>query len=135
MTLVLEVITDAYRLVNIIDETSELDADMRQTGLTILNDLLLNEAEDGLRVGWFKQSSVTNVAPLRDADLFGVKRILAQSVATANGIDILKTNPTLAVEIGEARRQLVKRSIRYFESDLSELQRPQGGPWGGPSWI
>lgn len=132
--LVLEIITDAMQLIRMIDQNESPSAEQGAQGLRILNDMLLNEAADGLRLGWFPQTAVTSVAPLRPQDLYGVKRMLAMALATANGINLAKDDPVLYGEIIEAKRQLVKRSIRYFESDLGELQRPQGVAWG-PNWI
>lgn len=132
--LVSEIITDAMQLIRMIDQNEQPSAEGAAQALRILNDMLLNEAADGLRLGWFPQSTITNTAPLRPQDIYGVKRILAMALATANGINLEKDDPVLYVEIAEAKRQLVKRSIRYFESDLGELQRPQGVAWG-PNWI
>lgn len=134
MALVLEIITDAMQLIRMIDQNEAPSAEQSAQALRILNDMLLNEAADGMRLGWFPQTTVTAVAPLRPQDIFGVKRILAANLATANGIDLAKDDAVLTAEIIEAKRQLVKRSIRYFESDLGELQRPQGVAWG-PNWI
>lgn len=132
--LVIEIITDAMQLIRMIDQNEAPSAEQAAQGLRILNDMLLNEAADGLRLGWFPQQVVTSVAPLRPQDIYGVKRILAAALATANGISLAKDDPVLYAEITEAKRQMVKRSIKYFESDLGELQRPQGVAWG-PSWI
>jgi hypothetical protein len=132
--LVIEIITDAMQLIRMIDQNETPSAEQTAQALRILNDMLLNEAADGMRLGWFPQSSVTNTAPLRLQDVFGVKRILAGNLATANGIDLAKDDAVLTAEIIEAKRQLVKRSIRYFESDLGELQRAQGVAMG-PNWA
>jgi hypothetical protein len=132
--LVLEIITDAMQLIRMIDQNEAPSSEQGAQGLRILNDLLMNEAADGLRLGWFPQNAVTNVAPLRPQDIYGVKRMLCAALATANGINLAKDDPVLYAEVVEAKRQLVKRSIRYFESDLGELQRPQGVAWG-PNWI
>lgn len=132
--LVLEIITDAMQLARMIDQNELPSAEQSAQALRILNDMLLNEAADGLRLGWFPQSAVTNIAPLRPQDIYGVKRMLCAALATANGINLAKDDPVLYADVVEAKRQLVKRSVRYFESDLGELQRPQGVAWG-PNWI
>lgn len=130
---VLEIITYAYQKIGVIDENSSPSNEQGQVGLTVLNDYLLNEAADGMRLGWWKQTSMAATAPLRDSDIHGVKMLLAKQLAAHYGIVI--ENPHLLEEIAEAKRQLVKRSILYSEADFSELSRPQGGPWGGPNWI
>ena len=129
----LDIITYAYQKIGVIDENSAPTAEQGQVGLTVLNDYLLNEAADGMRLGWWKQTSLAANAPLRDEDIHGVKLLLARQLASHYGITI--ANPLLLDDMVEAKRQLVKRSILYSEADFSELSRPQGGPWGGPTWI
>jgi hypothetical protein len=129
----LELITYAYQKLGVIDENSSPSNEQGQVGLTVLNDYLLNEGADGMRLGWFTQSNIAANAPLRPEDVHGVKMLLCKQLAAHYGITI--TNPGLLEEIIEAKRQLVKRSLRYSEADFTELSRPQGGPWGGPNWI
>ncbi len=133
--LVQQVIADAFQAAGITDETQGPSPEQTANGLTVLNDMLLNEAADGLRIGWWPQTNVANTAPLRDSDFYGVKLMLAFALAPRYGIDLVKDNPMLLEEMNEAKRQLVKRSLKYFESDLGELQRPQAGPWGGAGYF
>jgi hypothetical protein len=133
MATVLEIITYAYQKLGIIDENSSPSNEQGQVGLTVLNDYLLNEAADGMRLGWWTQTSLQATAPLRPEDVHGVKLLLARQLAAHYGITI--QSPLLIDDIAEAKRQLVKRSVLYSEADFSELPRPQGGPWGGPNWI
>ena len=129
----LELVTYAYQKIGVVDENSSPTAEQGQVGLNVVNDGLLNEAADGMRLGWWTQTDLSATAPLRPEDVFGVKLLLARWLATHYGITI--QNPQLLEDITEAKRQLVKRSILYSEADFSELPRPQGGPWGGPNWI
>jgi hypothetical protein len=131
----LQIVTEAFQKAGIIDETEAPSATQGVNGLQILNDFLSTEAADGMRLGWFPQTSLTTKAPLRDQDIFGVKLLLAVCLAPAYGIDLEKMNPALMLQAAEAKRQMVKRSIRYFEADLGELQRPQAGPWGGAGYF
>lgn len=131
----LEIITYAYQKLGVVDENSSPSNEQGVVGLNVLNDYLLNEAADGLRLGWWKQSSMAATAPLRDSDIWGVKLLLATALGSHYGIDLAKDKPELLMDAMEAKRQLVKRSILYSEADFSELSRPQGGPWGGPNWI
>ncbi len=128
-----EIITFAYQKIGVVDENISPSAEQGQVALTVLNNFLLNEAADGLRLGWYTQTNIAANAPLRDEDVHGVKMMLCKQLAAHYGITI--QNPQLLEEIQEAKRQLVKRSILYSEADFSELSRPQGGPWGGPNWI
>lgn len=133
MASVLEIITYAYQKIGVIDENSSPSNEQGQVGLTVLNDYLLNQNADGMRLGWFTQTLLSATAPLRPEDIHGVKMLLAKQLAAHYGITI--QNPLLVEEIGKAEVQLTKRSIRYSEADFTELSRPQGGPWGGPNWI
>lgn len=128
-----EIITDAYQLIGVIDENSSPSNEQGVTALSVLNDYLLNEAADGMRLGWFRQSVLQACAPLRDEDVYGVKILLALQLAARYGVTI--QNQQLLESGVTAKTQLVKRSLRYSESDFSEFPRPQGGPWGGPNWI
>lgn len=128
-----EIITFAYQKIGVIDENSSPSFEQGQVALTVLNDYLLNEAADGMRLGWFAQTQTSAIAPLRAEDVHGVKMLLCNQLAIHYGITI--QNPSLMQEIMTAKTQLVKRSLRYSEADFSELSRPQGGPWGGPNWI
>jgi hypothetical protein len=60
------------------------------------------------------------------APLYGVKIEPAQDP---------NDETALSNQIKNAFRLLTKRSILFTESDLGELSRAQGGPWGGPNWL
>lgn len=128
-----QIITEAFQLIGVVDETQAPSAAQTANALTVLNDYLLSENVDGLRVGWYLQTNLANTAPLRDEDIWGVKRLLAKQLSVSYGIKEL--SPQLVEEIMKAERVLLKRSRLLIESDFSELSRPQGGPWGGPNWI
>jgi hypothetical protein len=128
----LEVVTDAFRKVGIVDETQAPTAEQGATALRLLNDYLLNQAADGMRLGWFKQTDLSANAPLKDQDIWGVKMLLARQLAHEYGVTI--QDPILLANFADAERQLVKRALLYSESDLAELSRPQGG-YPGVSWL
>lgn len=132
---VLQIVTEAFQIAGITDETEAPTAEQGVNGLTVLNDMLLNEAADGLRLGWWPQMTLAATAPLRDQDIYGVKLMLATALAPRYGIKLSETNPDIVAEAADAKRQLTKRSLRYFESDLGELQRPEAGPWGGAGYF
>lgn len=128
----LQIVTEAYQTIGVVADGKAPTPTQTQTGLTTLNDMLLTEAVDGLRTGWFLQANPASTAPLQDSDIGDVKLMLAERLAPKMGAKI--EDPILLQQIDDAKRRLRKRSIRYFESDLSELSRPQGSPWGG-SWL
>lgn len=136
----LEIIQYALLKCNVIDENSSPSAEQGLTGLNVLNDMLLNEQADGLNLGWFKQTNLAANAPLRDADVYGVKMLLTRALSAHYGIVLeppLADTPGMpgSGEISKAYTQLIKRSLRMTECDLGELSRPQGGPWGGPNYF
>jgi hypothetical protein len=130
-----DIISEAFQKIGVVDETSSPSAEQLKNGLIVLNDMLANEAADGLRIGWYRQSDVTALAPLRESDHFAVKLMLATTLAPLYGIDLMKDNAPLMAQMSEAYRQLVKRCLQYFESDFGELQRPEAGPWGGAGYF
>lgn len=129
----LSIVTGAFRKAGIVDETESPSAAQGADALLILNNFLANQAADGMRLGWYPQSNLAATAPLKDADIHGVKMLLAKQLAFTYAVEI--KDPLILQEIADAERMLTKRSIKYFESDLSELSRAQGSPWGGPGWA
>lgn len=122
-----QIVTEAFQIAGIVDQNEVPDATQAANGLTILNDMLANEAGDGLRLGWYPQTSLTATAPLQPQDVFGVKLMLAVAICPRYGIE---PNELIVAQMADAKRQMVKRSVLFFESDLSELPRAQSGPWG-----
>jgi hypothetical protein len=136
--LISQVITAAFQQVGIVDESIAPSALQMQNGLNILNNYLANQQADGMRLGWYPQTNVSATAPLRDQDIWGVQWLLSGQLLLNYGVTLDPQDGVDAARIAaiaEAERMLTKRSIKYFESDLSELSRPEGGPWGGPGWI
>lgn len=136
-----EIVTDAFIKIGVIDETAQPSTAQAQTAMRLLNDNLLSAAVDGMRVGWYYQNPITaytSMSPLRDADVGPVKFILAGWLISNYGIKLDMSDAAtqmLLNAIEDANRMLVKRGLLYVESDLGELSRPQGGPWGGPNWL
>ena len=124
---VLEGITAGYRLLTMIDEVTPPSAEQTTVGLEVFNDMMLNLDADGIRLGWYPQNNVANIMPLQDIDVRNVKLLLASELANHYGIEI---GQTLAAKIDAAIRQLSKRAIEYFESDLTGLPFAQGGLFG-----
>lgn len=127
---VLQICTDAARIINMIDEVTDLSPEQGTMALTALNEMLLDMAEDGIELGWYAQSSLSNTAPLQDSDLRPVKLVLGRELAMRAGL-----TPALPQEIKDemdlAYDRLSKRTVEYFESDMTGLPVPQGNYWGG----
>lgn len=126
----LQIITDGYLVLTIIDENEVPTAEQAQVGLTVLNEFLANLQADGIRVGWFPQTDLTVTAPLQDEDIRNVKLMFMGELARRYGIDLSAERPDLADEIDSAVRNQAKRSIEYFDVDLTGLPFSQGGLFG-----
>ncbi len=126
----LDIITNGYLVLTIIDENEVPTAEQAQLGLTVLNEFVANMEEDGVRFGWFPQTSLQATAPVRDADIRNLKLLFVAELARRFGIDLSTERPDLAEEIDSAMRTQSKRSIEYFDSDLTGLPFAQGGLFG-----
>jgi len=130
-----QIVTEAYQIVGIVADSKPATPTQGQLGTTVLNDMLTSEAVDGMRLGWIPQNFATqwnSTAPLADSNIGDVKYMLAARLAQRNGITI--EDQDLKQEISDAKTRLSKRSLRMFESDLGELQRPQSGISGTGGW-
>jgi hypothetical protein len=125
----LDIITASFQKINVTDETEVPSPEQGVVGLSCMNDLLADMAADGVRLGYFPQTNLAAASPLQDEDVRGVKLCLAGELASHYGMTI---EAALAAEIDSAYTKLVKRSIRYFEANLSELPIAQGG---GGGWF
>lgn len=127
---VLDICTDAARIINLISATEQLSAEQGQMALVALNDLMADMYEDGINLGWFPQSALTNTAPLQATDVRCVKLVFAKELALREGLTTTLPRE-LVEEIEEAGEKLAKRTATYFEADMSGLPVPQGAYWGG----
>lgn len=130
-----QIVTEAYQLVGIVADGKPCTPTQGQVGTTVLNDMLTSEAVDGMRLNWIPQNFATQWnanAPLADSNIGDVKYMLCERLAVRNGIEI--ASPLLEQQISDAKTRLNKRSLRMFESDLGELQRPQSGISGTGGW-
>lgn len=128
-TTVLQLITGACQICNIIDETQSPSASMSAEAVWVLNNMLANWAADGVDLGWYdaSSSSLTATCPLQEADNDAVELCLAGRLAARKGIQL--SAQTLAL-IESEYAKLVKRTRAWPEANLSELPSPQG-PFGG----
>lgn len=134
---VLQTLTNAFIRVGIVDETRSPSAQQTANGMNILNNYLATQMRDGWKgLGYYPQNNPANNIPLRDADIYDVETVLCKQLAINYQVILDPVKQALLInEIDAAIARLDKRYLMYFESDLSELPRPQGGPWGGPNWL
>jgi hypothetical protein len=137
------IVTEALQRLGVVADGRGATPTQMATGMVIFNDNMLTQQRDGWRLGWFPQTGVNasaNVAPLRDEDVGDVKLCLCAWLAPAYGVTIPPAadpndDSALSNQIKNAFRRLTKRSMPWSESDLSELSRPQGAPYGGGYWL
>jgi hypothetical protein len=131
-----QIINDAFTTIGVVADGRAPSATQAAKGLEVLNDNLATQQKDGWRLGWFPQTNLAATAPLRDEDIGDVKLMLAKWLAPRYGVKFdLQNDALILTQMADAERRLTKRSLKFMESDLGELQRPQGGPWGGPNWL
>jgi hypothetical protein len=138
-----QIINEALLNVGVVAAGRNPTSTQSNTALTVLNDNMLTQMRDGWwNIGWYPQSQaqLNNAAPLQDQDVGDIKLMLSAWIAPKFGRKIEPSpdpndQSSLAVQIKEAMRRLNKRYLQRTESDLGELSRPTGGPWGGPNWL
>lgn len=128
----LQIITNALRKAGIVDETLSPSTTQQSNALAVMNGYFAMRAADGLNLGYYPQTSTGATFPCRDEFAYGMTLLLARQLASDCGQPI--EDPTLNAEIDKADAILAKAARPVMESDLGELPRPQGGPWGGPNW-
>jgi hypothetical protein len=142
-TTVQTIITEAFQKAGITSEGRNPTATQTSNALNILNDNILTNMRDGWgAIGWYPQTmaNLNSNAPLKDEDVADIKLCAAAWIAPHYGVTIASSpDPddmsVLGNQIKAAFRRLTKRYMKFAESDLGELSRPQGGPWGGPNYL
>ena len=121
----LDVITDAMRKANIINERETPSAAQGENGLTLLNDLLADWEEDGIELGFYPQTGLSDTIPIEDKFLRGVKYNLARSVAADYGADL----PQETVRIADLTLdRLAKATTEVVSTDFNHM--PMGSSTG-----
>ena len=138
-----QIITEAFLNIGVVASGRQPSSTQTATALTVLNDNMLTQMRDGWwNIGWYPQTSsqLNSAAPLLDQDVGDIKLCLSAWLAPKFGRKIdpdpdPSDQSSLASQIKNAFTRLNKRYLQMTESDLGELSRPQGGPWGGPIWL
>lgn len=126
----IELITDALRLCNIIDQNDTPTAEMGESGLRSLNSLMRDWEEDGIRLGWVTVDDQDGTISLAEKDERAVKFNFAIELAGEYGIE----PPARVAEIAEKTyNRLAKSALQYFETDLSGLPMAEPYITGGGS--
>lgn len=131
---VIDLLTDALRMLNVIDVYESPSAEDGIKALHVLNEMMADAQADGIRMGWhpIADADIAVDAPLRDEDIRAVKQCLCLELCPYFGMEPLEQQKSLAAD---AYAKLAKRYVEYFESDLTML--PQGDAFGygiGTQW-
>lgn len=122
----IEMLTDAYRAANIIDENGVPSAEQGVTGLRILNQMMGQWDRDGIRLGWTIVASQSDTLPLDMQDERAVKYNLAVELAGDFGIE---PPPRVERIAGETYAALCKAHRLKVECSLEMLPAPDAWGW------
>lgn len=121
----LDMITDALRIANIIDENETPSAEQGVAGLRSLNQMVAQWVADGIRIPWHIVAELEDELPIDVKDERGLKYNLAQELATEYGVELLPRAQAIAEETYDG---IVKRYRLNFEMSLDHLPYPAGYP-------
>lgn len=137
-----QIITAALNMIGVVADGRAPTPTQSADSIVILSDNLMTQQRDGWNLGWYPQTvaNLATAAPIADDSVMDVKYCLAAWLAPKYSVTIpVSPDPldeaSLSNQIKNAFRRLTKRSLLAVESDLGELSRPQGGPWGGPNYL
>lgn len=118
----IEMITDALRAANVIDQTQAPEAEMGVLGLRVLNQLLGQWDRDGIRLGWVTVADLDDALPLDLQDERAVKFNLAVELAGEYGLEVL---PRVQQIAKDTYNSLSKAHALTLESSLELMPTPQ----------
>ena len=124
----LELITDALREINVINEVQSASAEQGTQCLKKLNQLMEIWKEDSLNIGWFKQTDTSADAPVPDYAETAVMLALGVRAAPQYGASIsVEYAAALTMALKVLRRKLIVEGLD--NTDMTHL--PEGtGHWG-----
>jgi hypothetical protein len=128
MTTNAQIIDDALREINVLNEVQNASSEQGEQSLRKLNQMMELWKEDSLDVGWFEQADTTDTAPIPDYATTAVTLALAIRCASQYGATVSQELiATADYAISRLRRKLIKEKLD--NTDMSHL--PEGsGHWG-----
>lgn len=121
----LELITDALREINVINEVQTPTGEQGEQSLRKLNRMMEMWKDDDIDVGWFAQSDTTDTAPVPDWAEMAV--VLALSVRLAPQYGATLSSETVAAlnsALNIVRRKSIKEKMD--NADMSHMPIGQG---------
>lgn len=121
----LELITDALREINVINEVQTPSAAQGEQCLRKLNRMMEKWKEDGITLGWFAQSDTTDTAPIPDWSELLVTLGLAIRCAPQYGGSITpETAAAFSSSMNTVKRKLINEQLD--NADMSHMPIGQG---------
>jgi hypothetical protein len=114
----IEMITDAYRTANVIDENETPSAEQGVVGLRVLNQMMGQWDRDGIKLGWQVVDEQADTLPLQFQDERCVKFNLAVELSGEFGIEALPRVQKIANDTYDA---LAKAHRLQVECKLDHL--------------
>jgi|TARA_R110000796_G_scaffold2805_2_gene10739 hypothetical protein len=121
----LDIITEAYQLANITNDREVLNSRQSTKGLTFLNDMMIDWQEDGIELGYYRQTLLNDTFPVEDRYFRGVKYNLSLGIAGANGVVAPEETRRIA---GITFDRLAKATIDVVDTKYNHM--PTGGRSG-----
>lgn len=118
MTTAIQMITDAMRLANLIDENETPSAEMGVAGLRSMNQMVAQWVEDGIRLPWHIVAELDDELPIDVKDERGLKYNLAVELAGEYGMEPL---PRVQQIAASTYAGLEKRYMQVIELSLDRL--------------
>ena len=120
-----QLITRAYREINVINEVQSPSAEQSDQALTKLNGFMELWKEDNVDPGWFKQTDLTATAPIPDWMEEGVMLTLAARLCPQYGASL---SVEAAAALDSFKRTIVRKGIkeRLDNADMSHMPIGQG---------
>lgn len=119
----LDLITDAMRLCNLLDENEVPSAEQGVKSLRSLNQMVAQWVEDGIRLPWQILTELTDNLPIDVRDERALKYNLAVELAGEYGMEVLPRVQQIATE---TKAGLEKRYMQIVELGVDHL--PSSGP-------
>lgn len=121
----IDMITDALRVANIIDENETPSAEQGVAALRSLNQMIAQWIADGVRIPWHVVDELDDVLPIDIKDQRGIKYSLARELAGEYGVELLPDAQRIAEQTYTG---IVKRYSPQTEMTLDHLPYPSGYP-------
>lgn len=123
-----QIVSDALRLLGVLEETEIMSPEQGADGLRTLNDLMADWEQDGIELQYYVQTSLAEDTPLPPHAILAVKYYLAMALAPHYSRPVPPEFITIGADkYARLRRDAVKQHVR--PTDLSHLSQGEG--WNG----